>query len=219
VNIPNLLSALRIVLIPLFLYLLFVPSFSSRIWALVVFAFASLTDLVDGWSARKLNQETSFGKFLDPLADKFLVIAALVAFVILDPLVSLWMVFVIFGRDLMITLMRYLAIKKGEELRTSQFGKIKTAFQMISIIVIIMVFIVRSSGIDVASPFIDKSHIDIVSACDVWQSGHPNRLLIIGPYVLMMIVTVLTALSGVRYLFTNWRLLLPPYVKRDQDGR
>jgi cardiolipin synthase len=117
------LTLSRIILIPLFLYLIFTPTIEHRIWALVIFVIASLTDLLDGWTARKLKQETETGKFLDPLADKFLVISALIAFLFLDPFIPLWMVIVIIGRDLLITLMRYLAIKKGTSLRTSRLGR------------------------------------------------------------------------------------------------
>ena len=134
-NIPNAISFLRIILIPVFLYLIFLTEVEKRIWALVVFIIASLTDILDGWSARKFGQETSFGKFLDPLADKILVISALIAFLILDPLIPAWMIFIIILRDVLLTIMRYLAIKKNSVIRTTRFGKVKTAFQMISIIV------------------------------------------------------------------------------------
>jgi cardiolipin synthase (CMP-forming) len=210
-NIPNLLSILRIVLIPLFLYLLFVPTISFRIWALAVFAIASFTDLLDGWSARKLKQVTVTGKFLDPLADKFLVVSAVIAFTILDPLVPLWMLLVIIGRDIMITMMRYLAIKKGAGLRTSSFGKIKTAFQMISIIVILMVYVFWSSGVNLSHGFPISSFMKLNTVYQILMSDHPNKILIVGPYCLMAVVTLLTALSGIRYLFTNWRLFVPPY--------
>ncbi len=210
-SIPNLLSLMRIILIPVFLYFLFTPTGTHRIWALVVFIVASITDFLDGWTARKLKQESEMGKFLDPLADKILVIAALIAFLILDPLVPLWMVIVIIARDILITVMRYLAIKKGLTLRTSRFGKVKTAFQMVSIIVIIMVFVVR------------RSRIQYYATDDLWKlnrvyqiymSSDPDKWLIIAPYCLMGIVTLLTALSGLRYLMTNWRLFLPPYTRR-----
>src|SRR5271157_3785986 len=81
-HIPNILSISRIVLIPFVIYLLVVKSW---IWALLFFIIASLTDLLDGWSARKLNQVSEFGKFIDPLADKFLVISILTALMVLDP--------------------------------------------------------------------------------------------------------------------------------------
>ncbi|HOW82864.1 MAG TPA: CDP-diacylglycerol--glycerol-3-phosphate 3-phosphatidyltransferase [Spirochaetota bacterium] len=184
--IPNLLSISRIVLIPLFVYLLFIPTVESKIWSLVVFAVASLTDLLDGWSARKFNQESELGKFLDPLADKFLVISALIAILVLDPYLEIfdaWMIVIILGRDVLITVMRYLAIKKGTTLRTSRFGKVKTAFQMTSIVLIIMIYIVRKSGYDI-------THVSL-------------------PYWIMFTTTMLTALSGIRYLVTNGSLFFP----------
>lgn len=219
-NIPNFLSLLRIILIPLFLYLVFIPESASRIWALVVFILASLTDLLDGWSARKLNQESDFGKFIDPLADKFLVLSAMIAFLILDPLIPIWMVVIIIGRDVLITLMRYLALRQGMELKTSRFGKIKTAFQMFSIIVIIMVLIVRSSGVDISHKFATDDYLKFNKVYEIAVSSHQDRWLIIGPYCLMAFVTLLTALSGIRYIITNRNLFFPPYgtkpVKEDR---
>ena len=186
-----------------------------RIWALIVFIFASLTDFLDGWTARKLRQETDTGKFLDPLADKFLVISALVAFLFLDPLIPLWMVIIIIARDLLITLMRYLAIKKGTELKTSRLGKFKTAFQMIGIIVIIMVFIVRHSIKNVQLEINQLSALKLENVVEIINSNLVHKWLIVCPYLIMAVVTFLTALSGLRYIFTNWRLFIPPYNKKN----
>jgi cardiolipin synthase len=185
------LSLSRIVLIPLVIYLLYIKSWMM---ALILFAIASLTDLLDGWSARKLNQESEFGIFIDPLADKFLVISVLAALMVLDPYLEIfdfWMILVIVGRDLLITFMRYLAMRRGEVLQTSKFGKVKTAFQMVSIVIIIMIYFVRKKGIYI-------THQSV-------------------PYWIMVGVTVLTALSGLRYLYTNWRLFLPKK-KEDKSG-
>lgn len=175
-------------LIPLFIYLLAVPTLSTRIWALVVFAIASLTDILDGWSARKLNQESELGKFLDPLADKFLVISAFTAILILDPgmqIFDLWMLLIIVGRDVLLTIMRWLAIRRGASLKTSSFGKVKTAFQMISIVIILMIYIVRKTGY-----YTVMTHKSV-------------------PYWIMLFVTIMTLISGVRYLIENWKLFLP----------
>jgi len=191
-------------------------SVNAGIWALVVFSLASLTDMLDGWSARKLKQETSTGKFLDPLADKLLVISVLVTFLIFDPLIPLWMVLVIVGRDLLITLMRFLAIRKGKELRTSRFGKVKTAFQMFSIVLIIMVFIFRSTGVDIHYQFAANSYSKIKTVYNIYISNHPNMWLIIGPYCLMAFITLMTAFSGLRYTVSNWRLFMPPYFNRKE---
>jgi cardiolipin synthase len=191
-NIPNMLSLSRIVLIPLVIYLLYTKSWML---ALVLFAIASLTDLLDGWSARKLKQESEFGIFIDPLADKFLVISVLAALMVLDPYLEIfdfWMILVIVGRDLLITFMRYLALRRGEFLQTSKFGKVKTAFQMVSIVIIIMIYFVRKKGIYI-------THQSV-------------------PYWIMVGVTVLTALSGLRYLYSNWRLILPDKRKEDESN-
>jgi cardiolipin synthase len=189
-NIPNLLSLSRIVLIPVLIYLLYTKSWMM---VLILFAIASFTDLLDGWSARKLNQESEFGIFIDPLADKFLVISVLAALMVLDPYLKIfdfWMIVVIVGRDVLITFMRYLAMRRGEILHTSKFGKVKTAFQMVSIVIIIMIYFVRKKGIYI-------THQSV-------------------PYWIMVGVTVLTALSGLRYLFTNWRLFLPEKHKEEK---
>lgn len=195
-NIPNMLSLSRIVLIPLVIYLLYVKSWMM---ALVLFAIASLTDLLDGWSARKLKQESEFGIFIDPLADKFLVISVLAALMVLDPYLEIfdfWMILVIVGRDLLITFMRYLALRRGQVLQTSQFGKVKTAFQMVSIVIIIMIYFARKNP-------------DYFPKDSVHESV---------PYWIMVGVTVLTALSGLRYLYANWRLFLPDKRKEDKSN-
>jgi cardiolipin synthase (CMP-forming) len=215
-NIPNALTILRIILIPLFLYLIFIANVQERIWALVIFIIASLTDLLDGWMARKFGQVTAFGKFLDPLADKCLVISALIALLILDPLIPLWMIVVIILRDILLTLMRYLAIRRNSILRTTRFGKIKTAFQMVSIIIIIMVLIVRSS---IGNITIKISYDEITKFNQVFEiikSDIPNKWLIITPYCLMAFVTLVTALSGIRYIVTNRYLFLPSSFKKDE---
>ena len=179
--------------------------------ALIVFSIASLTDFFDGWSARKLKQESELGKFLDPLADKVLVISTLVAFLLIDYLIPLWMIIVIIGRDVLVTVMRYIAVKKGMSIRTSRFGKIKTAFQMISILVIIMIFIVRGSSMTIPEEIMSGHYMTFVPAFSVTVSDMHDKWLIAGPYWLMFIVTILTAWSGIRYLVFNWRVLLPPY--------
>lgn len=191
-NIPNILSFSRVILIPLFIYFLAQRTMTGWLIALAVFGIASFTDLLDGWTARRMGLESEFGKFIDPLADKFLVISALIAILILDPyleIFDLWMILVIAGRDILITMMRYLAIRRGESLHTSRFGKLKTAFQMVSIGIILMIYIIKATG---------------------FYRTHESL-----PYWIMVAVTILTALSGVRYLITNWRLLLPVGAKED----
>ncbi len=213
-NVPNALTILRIILIPIFLYLIFVSHVQEQIWALVVFIIASLTDLLDGWMARKFGQVTAVGKFLDPLADKFLVISAFIALLILDPLIPLWMIVVVVLRDILLTFMRYLAMRRNSVLRTTRFGKIKTAFQMVSIVIIIMVLIVRSSMGNFSIPDTgDIMKYDHVY--DIMTSDLPNKWLMVTPYILMAFVTIITALSGIRYIFTNRYLFVPLSLKKN----
>jgi len=206
-SIPNLLSFARIFLIPLFVYLIFMPSRNARALALLIFIIASFTDLLDGWSARKLKQESEEGKFLDPLADKILVVSALVALLLLDPLIPLWMILIIAGRDILITLLRYFAVQKGGSLKTSRFGKIKTAYQMVSIILIIVILIARKEYIKVGG----KSFLDDKNVWDIMNSelSLQEISLIVAPYWIMFLATMLTAFSGFRYIYTNWKLFWP----------
>ena len=183
----------------------------AKIWALILFMVASFADLLDGWAARKLKQETEFGKFFDPLADKILVISSLIALLLLDPLIPLWMILIIVARDLLITIMRSLALKKNKPLKTSRFGKIKTAFQMGSIFIIMMIYIVKKSGlINKKITILPKndlfSFFSFTDVLKMMQSNDPNKWLIVAPYWIMLTVTFLTAFSGFRYLYTNWSL-------------
>ncbi|MCB1175413.1 MAG: CDP-diacylglycerol--glycerol-3-phosphate 3-phosphatidyltransferase, partial [Leptospiraceae bacterium] len=143
-NLPNILTMLRVVSVPFFIYLLLQSDPLSRWIAFGLFALASLTDLVDGYLARKYRLETELGKFLDPLADKLLVLGSFITFLALSSQVQLWMVLCIIGRDFLITSMRFLAVRKGASLRTSMFGKVKTVFQMLAIILIIFSFLIIS---------------------------------------------------------------------------
>lgn len=135
-NLPNKLTCFRVLLIPvfvLFMYLDFIPY--NNLIALVVFIVASLTDLLDGKIARKYNLITNFGKFMDPLADKLLVCAALIC---LSPAkIPAWIVIIIISRELFISGFRILAADQGIVLAAGWWGKFKTTFQMIMIIVLI----------------------------------------------------------------------------------
>ena len=136
-NLPNALTIFRVILTPLFIYLLFSSSTYSNFYALIIFILASVTDAFDGYYARKYNIETEFGNFLDPLADKILVSSAFISFYFLD-LIELWMVVVILSRDFFITCLRIVMKKNGQSLKTSRIAKSKTAVQLILIIFILI---------------------------------------------------------------------------------
>ncbi len=226
-NIPNTLTVFRVVLVPVFVYFLLKPDPISRIIALGVFFLASISDFFDGYLARKWNQESAFGRFLDPLADKALVISSIFAFVYLDQLIPLWMVLVIIGRDMLITALRFLAIRKGMEVKTSKLGKAKTAFQMISIVIIVVVFIVRSYRVDITRTFEEgrnEGRKNISIAIDSFSEGIrilPDKQISTSrkirvfaesiPYFVMLLTTWVTIISGIRYIYTNYRILAPPY--------
>ena len=138
-NWPNRLTLIRIFLAPLFVFLFLIDNAYARLSALIIFIIAALTDLVDGWLARKYNITTGFGKFMDPLADKILISAALIAFIALGYAKS-WVVLPIIARDFFITGLRSLAAYKGVVIVTSGFAKIKTFMQMI-VVGVILAFI------------------------------------------------------------------------------
>lgn len=139
-NVPNMLTILRVILIPFFVvFMLFdVTSFDNYI-ALAIFVVASLTDMLDGYLARKNHQVTNFGKFMDPLADKLLVCTALICLMEMDRLPCL-VVIVIIAREFIISGFRLVASDNGIVIAASWWGKAKTISQMVMIIVLIFDF-------------------------------------------------------------------------------
>ena len=132
-NLPNKLTMLRIIMIPLFVLLYEWQSLGLHyLWAFIVFALASITDLFDGKIARKYNLISDFGKLMDPLADKVLVTAAMVCFVgDAAALTPSWVVIVILAREFLVTSLRLLAAAKGVVLAADKWGKYKTATTMV----------------------------------------------------------------------------------------
>jgi len=151
-NLPNALTIFRVILTPIFIYLLFSSSMYSNLYALIIFILASVTDAFDGYYARKYNIETEFGNFLDPLADKILVSSAFISFYLLD-LIKLWMVVVILSRDFFITCLRIVMKKNGQSLKTSRIAKSKTAVQLILIIFILIFLAVEKMEASMFSLF------------------------------------------------------------------
>jgi len=139
-NLPNKITFLRVLMIPLYLivYLARPLSETPNMWlALVIFAAASITDAIDGYVARKYKLVTNFGKLMDPLADKLLVSAALIAFTATGALPA-WAVVLMISREFYITGLRQLAIEQGTVLAASGWGKFKTAMQITLVIYILL---------------------------------------------------------------------------------
>lgn len=139
-NLPNKLTILRVIMIPFFLVALLVEGIPAGKWiALAIFIIASFTDMLDGKIARKYNLITNFGKFMDPLADKLLVSAALIALIPLGKIPA-WVVIVIISREFIISGFRLIASDNGVVIAASYWGKIKTVTQMVMIVLLIADF-------------------------------------------------------------------------------
>lgn len=135
-TLPNILTCLRVVLIPVFMVLAYQDTTACDLAALVVYVVACLTDYVDGKLARKNNQVTNFGKFMDPVADKLLVMAALLLFVE-DGTIAAWMVAIILGREFIVSALRMVAASDGLVIAANIWGKAKTMITMITLILLL----------------------------------------------------------------------------------
>ena len=133
----NKLTLCLVVMIPIFLVLLYVD-FTGHLWAaLAVFILASVTDFIDGYVARHYNQITDFGKFMDPLADKLLVMSAMAWFVEVAWMPA-WAFFVVIARELAVTGLRLVAVEQGRVIAAAKSGKVKTACTMVGIILMLI---------------------------------------------------------------------------------
>ena len=227
----NKITLTRICMIPFFLYFASQPMlvFDQEAWqnsfqietffptatvvALVLFCVASFTDFLDGYVARKYNQVTDFGKFVDPLADKLLVTSALVLFAEQGALAG-WMVCVIIARELIITSLRVVAANKGRVLAATWTGKVKTCVQIGGIIVIYLYYIfigaVGSGAFDsmtVSSDgsFSATSTVMFLTGTD----GYPTFVYFVG-----CVITLVTIYSGYDYLRKNWDIIKDGAVKQ-----
>ncbi len=131
-NLPNILTLARVAAVPVVMVLMLSGSRSSGMWAAFIFTIAAITDFVDGWLARKWQVVTVLGKFLDPLADKLIVMVALIMLIPLDR-VPAWAVFLILAREMVVTGLRSIASSEGIVIDASELGKYKTIYQMVAI--------------------------------------------------------------------------------------
>lgn len=197
-NWPNRISLLRILLSPIFMILLIDNRKGSRIAALGVFTFASLTDLYDGYLARKYGWITNLGKFLDPLADKLLVALALIGLNQID-LVPAWALYLIIGRELLVTGLRAIAAYAGVLILPSRMGKYKTLSQMLSMFCYLL-FSVLYYG----------SHIErgtFLAFTDHGSLSSIKSMLLISADILLLIAVCLSIISGVDYFWRNRSIL------------
>ena len=194
-NLPNKLTVLRLILVPVFMLFTYIDNVYTRILALVIFVGAGVTDLYDGYLARKYNMVTRFGVFLDPLADKLIITAALISFVgIPEAHIPAWMVVLIVAREFVITGLRALAASQGEVVAADQGGKFKTAVQTTAILTILLVLILHSGlghfwGMPIAE--LEKQ--------PGWRA-ECAKLLNWSPYWMCFAATLFSLSTGISYL-------------------
>lgn len=185
-NTPNILTTIRIFLSPIFLIVLMSASIPHNYAiALLLFVVASITDLLDGMLARKNNQITNFGKFLDPIADKMLTTAALLGLMQMG-LCNIWILMLVLTREFIVTSVRLVASSGGKVIAASLWGKLKTVSQMVSIIVILLMLELNLIGL-----LPDSFPLDIVSSVLLWIS------------------TAFTLISGIQYVW-NYKDYITP---------
>lgn len=187
-NLANIITLSRIALIPLFLFILLTRMPGGELWAAAVFVLGAVTDGVDGYVARRWNQVTVFGKLIDPLADKLLVAAALVALVELGAL-STWVVLAILAREFAVTGLRAVAAADGVVVAAGRMGKLKTVLQIVAVV---CALVARSRSLPVLGPLLPWLHPLLKQLATV--------LL---PWALTLAVAV-TLYSGAEY---GWRYL------------
>jgi CDP-diacylglycerol--glycerol-3-phosphate 3-phosphatidyltransferase len=191
-NLPNKLTIFRIILVPFFAFFILAENIGHHyLFALLFFCAASFTDMLDGKIARKNNQITDFGKFLDPLADKILVMTALICFVAQD-LVNIWFVLLIMFREFAVTSIRLVAVgKSGKVIAANIWGKMKTVSQIIAIIVILVFAYVNELGA-----------MQIITV-----SGQLYVCSVIIDQLFMAIATFMSLYSGYIYLREYWDII------------
>ena len=184
-NLPNKLTIARIVLSPIFMIFFLIDNLYTRYFALLIFSAASLTDLYDGYLARKTGVITSFGKFMDPLADKILTSTALISFASLG-VIQTWMVLTIIGRDFIVTGLRSAAAYRGLLIMPTRVAKWKTASQMVVIVIILLYINIRTT-------YLSMEQWD--SAIDPIASLALNSMVFVS--------MALSVSSGMEYLIKN----------------
>ena len=185
-NLPNKLTISRIALTAAFIYFLFKAGLGAKVMALFIFLAASITDILDGFLAKRNNQITDFGKLMDPIADKILVLSSFLAFVKFNIIPS-WMFIVIILREITITGLRALSYAKGKIIPANQGGKHKTVSQIIAILLILL-FLMFREGQNGVFPF--------------WN-GEVEGMYKNFIFAWMLFTISLTLISGTVYLVKN----------------
>ena len=188
-NIANRLTMLRIVLTFVFMFFLFCHGLWAKVASLIIFILAALSDLFDGMIAQRMNMITDFGRLMDPIADKILVLAAFAAFVQMQ-LIDAWMFVIIVSREILITSLRLFALNKGKVLSAARAGKHKTVSQMLVIFAILGFILAK----------------EIALKFSTWDPVG-EKIFRQGISILMLITVGLTLYSGLSYLWENRKII------------
>lgn len=192
-NLPNKLTMLRIILVPIFLVFISIKAIPyGKPIAIAIFIIASITDKLDGYIARSRNQITRFGKFMDPLADKLLVTAALISLVEYH-IVPAWAAMIIVAREFAVTGLRAVAAAEGIVIAASNWGKAKTVTQIIAIIMALINLNYNHISLGVIKKFIN----------------YPHKFLNISTDIAMAAAVIITIISGVDYFAKNKDVMRP----------
>jgi len=197
--IPNILSLIRIILVPLFLFFFFSESYNSKFISLIIFIIASLTDFFDGFIARKFNVITKLGKFLDPLADKILTLSVFYSFLILD-IISHWMFLLIISRDVIVTIIRIFFNRYNLIFITSNVAKIKTTIQIISIIYVLSMMSHGSiEEIFLLKEFLYYLNLFLIEIKNFIPIFSQKSI----SWVFLLITSIVTFYSGLHYIYVH----------------
>lgn len=203
-TLPNAITVLRILMAPAVFFLMFDPAFGPRLLAFVLFLVAALSDLVDGNLARKYGWISDFGKLVDPIADKLLLVATFVPFYILShrpdaeplpvwPTLPLWVLLVVFGRELLITVVRALAVRRGIVIPAGTAGKQKALSQNIFIGTTIAWYALQAGA---------RQHGWHGSAWTAWQVFHGTV------YALMLTLALVMTVYSLGVYLWGWRAVI-----------
>jgi len=190
-NLPNKLTVARMVMTPVFLFVfLFEPLPHHYFWGLLVFIIGSVTDFLDGAIARKYEMITVFGKLADPVADKMLTTAALLAFLKMN-LCSVWIVMIILTREFLITSLRLVSSTQGVVIPANIFGKIKTATQMVFTIIIMIFIEIKAEFPSLLEKICPSGNFNLAALSDI----------------LLWITAVFAVVSGIIYLRKSLKII------------
>ncbi|MFT5387434.1 MAG: CDP-diacylglycerol--glycerol-3-phosphate 3-phosphatidyltransferase [Candidatus Omnitrophota bacterium] len=189
-NLPNILTTVRIGLTLVFLALIYKAGFEVKFAACMIYLVAAITDYFDGYFARKYKVESNYGKIMDPIADKFLVLAGFLVFMQLGD-IALWMLVVIAAREVLLTLVRFFALGKGMCLAAESAGKYKTFLQMGTIAFGQIIILIE----------------EYTGGVITTNTGQLNSFWYNGFFILMICTVLITLYSGYQFLKNNWGVL------------